>query len=201
MALSFISDSESWFDVLCSIFEDRLSEDNISGFIEYKEEDSPTSFFVLNSDGIKTYIYDIVREERSEFIFISRFAFYEDIDCSEMVENIKKLVGRSLQNMAYRERSENPERLFVYEVNVTGDYVRDHSESSYKFSYDITIEFKPEPSRFTMVSMMHNLFELWISFQNFAFDFQEEIMYQNSLLDEDEKVITTDRNFARLAKK
>ena len=192
MVIKSIFDSKSTFDLICSIFEDRLSEDSIDGFIQYREEDSTLSFFVLVSEGIKTYFY--YNEDKKEFVFRSLYDFYENIGSDETIESIGNLVRLSLECLKDTECFELS-RLPVSDLDVLGGF--DLSDRNNQ-SYDVTLEFKPNPITFHVVSMAHNLFDSWRSFQHFALDFRTQLICNNR--DVDPVVMTIEKNMQRLAK-
>lgn len=193
MVIKSLSDYKSTFDLICGVFEDRLSEDSIDGVIEYREEGSSMDFFVLVSDGIKTYFY--YNKDKKEYIFRSLYAFYENLDSNETIESIGNLVGLSLEYLRDTESFE-PSRLPVSDLDITGSF--DVRGDRNNHSYDVTIEFKADPMTFHVAGMAHDLFDSWISFQNFALAFKNQLIYQN--IDLDPKVMTTERNMQRVAK-
>lgn len=192
LVIKSLFDYKSTFDLICGIFEDRLSEDSIDGVIEYREEGSTIDFFVLVSEGIKTYFF--YNKDKKEYVFRSLYAFYENLDSDETIESIGNLVGLSLEYLRDTESFE-PSRLPVSHLDITGSFdVRDRDNHS----YDVTIELKADPMTFHVAGMAHDLFDSWTSFQNFALAFKNQLICEN--IDLDPKVMTTERNMQRLAK-
>lgn len=196
MLKSFL-DYKSYFDFLCDIFKDNLLEEPDIAIIEYKDSQDTVDHVILLSKNIRTHIYYL--KDTKEYVFRSYYAFFEKIKSDETIEIIHSLVQKSLDEILEKQKYYDSYKTSLPISDVTIGGLFDFNDPN-NVSYDIILEFKPQPDYIHITELAYKLLDLWKSFNKLSDYFRTELICNNSDLIKENKVITTEDNYQRLMK-